>query len=166
MILTGLQRFTAEQATEASQHFLPDQSFDSHQTMIAALAHMFDTSPQDLCQSVLQKFNKLDFAVQTTIADWLNVHGLSRHQYVRSVSSSKAKADSLFVWLAIQCAKQHLNLMHASGIWTSHKSKYMVMTGPTIVLLISGLLSITKMSTTELLDDSIYLAQFKNPLET
>ena len=69
VILTGLQRFTAEQATEASWCFLPDRSFDSHQTIVAALSHTFDTSPQELCQSVLQKFEELDFAVQTTIAD-------------------------------------------------------------------------------------------------
>ncbi len=115
---------------------------------------------------MLQKFDKPDFAVHTTIADWLNVRGLSRYQYARSISSSKAKADSLFVWLAVQCAKQHLNLMYASGIWTLHKSEYMVMTDPTIVLLISGFLSVTKMSIAELLDDSVYLAQFKNLLET
>ncbi len=123
-------------------------------------------SPQELHQSVLQKFNEPDFAVQTTIADWLNVHGLLRHQYARSMSSSKAKADGLFVWLAIQCIKQHLNLMHASGIWTLHKSEYVIMTDPTIVLLISSFLLVTKVSMAELLDDSIYLAQFKNPLET
>ncbi len=116
VILVGLQRFTAEQATDASQRFLPDRSFDSHPTMIAALAHMFNTMPHELCQSVLQKFDEPDFEVQTTIADWLNVCGLSRHQYARSMSSSKAKADGLFVWLAVQCAKQHLNLMHVSGI--------------------------------------------------
>ncbi len=48
VILTGLQRFTAEQATEASWHFLPDRSFDSHQTMVAALAHTFDTASRTL----------------------------------------------------------------------------------------------------------------------
>ncbi len=49
VILVGLQRFTAEQATDASWRFLPDRSFDSHPTMIAALACTFDTTPQELC---------------------------------------------------------------------------------------------------------------------
>ncbi len=115
---------------------------------------------------MLQKFNELDSAVQTTIANWLNICGLLRHQYARSMSSSKAKADGLFVWLAVHCAKQYLNLMHASGIWTSCKSEYVVITDPAIVLLISGFLSVTKMGMAELLDDSVYLAQFKNLIET
>ena len=97
VILTGLQRFIAEQATDALWRFLPDQSFDSHPTMIAALACIFDMTPQKLYQSVLQKFNEPDFAVQTTIVDWLNIHGHLRHQYTRSMSSSKAKADGLFI---------------------------------------------------------------------
>ncbi len=56
--------------------------------------------------------------------------------------------------------------MHASGIWTSCKSEYVIMTDPAIVLLISSFLSVTKMGMAELLDDSVYLAQFKNLVET
>ena len=115
---------------------------------------------------MLQKFDEPDFEIQTTIADWLNIHGLSRCQYARSMSCSEAKADGLFIWLAVQCVKQHLNLMHASGIWTLCKSEYIVMTDLAIVLLISGFLSVTKMGMAEQLDDSVYLTQFKNPVET
>ncbi len=56
--------------------------------------------------------------------------------------------------------------MHASSIWTSCKSEYVVMTDPAIVLLISGFLSVTKMGMAELLDNSVYLAQFKHLIET
>ncbi len=166
VILVGLQKFIAEQATIVLQRFLPDRSFDSHPTMIATLVHTFKTTPQELCQSALQKFDKPDFEVQTTIADWLNICGILRHQYARSISSSKSKADGLFIWLAVHCTKQHLNLIHASGIWTSCKSEYVVTTDPAIVLLILGFLSVTKMGTVELLDDCVFLAQFKYLMET
>ena len=102
MILVGLQRFTAEQATDASWRFLPDQSFDSHPTMIATLARTFDTTPHDLCQSVLQKFDEPDFAVQTTIADWLNVQGLLRHQYARSMSKQRQMDCSFGLQFSVQ----------------------------------------------------------------
>ena len=115
---------------------------------------------------MLQKFDEPDFEVQTTIADWLNICGILKHQYARSISSSKSKADGLFIWLAVHCAKQHLNLIHASGIWTSHKSKYVMMTDPAIVLLILGFLSVTKIDAVDLLDDSVFLAQFKHLMET
>ena len=41
----------------------------------------------------------------------------------------------------------------------------MVMTDATVVLLISGFLSVKAMNISELLDDSTYLEQFKHPLE-
>ncbi len=45
------------------------------------------------------------------------------------------------------------------------QSKYVVMTDATMVLLISGFLSVKAMDISELLDDSTYLEQFKHPLE-
>ena len=56
--------------------------------------------------------------------------------------------------------------MHASGIWTSRRSEYVVMTDSTIVLIISGFLSVTRIDLTGLMDHSDYLAQFKDPCET
>ena len=145
VILEGLQRFTSEQATEALWHYLPDRSFDSHSSMVAALSCTFGMSELELHQSILQKFDKSDFDIQTIVANWLNTRGVTRHQYARSIRSANSRVDGLFVWLAVQCAWQHLNLMHASGIWTSRRSEYVVITDPTIVLMISRFLSVTRM---------------------
>ena len=134
--------------------------------MVAALSHTFGISESELCQSVLQKFDESDFDVQTMVADWQNTRGVTRHQYARSIRGANSKVDGLFIWLVVQCVWQHLNLMHASGIWTSRRSEYVVMTDSTIVLMISGFLSVTRMDLASLLDDSDYLAQFKDPCET
>ena len=81
---------------------------------------------------MLHQFEEADFEVQTTVADWLHIRGISHHEYVRKIKR-----------------------------W----SEYMVMTDATVVLLISGFLSMKAMDISELLDDSTYLEQFKHPLE-
>ena len=103
VILEGLQRFTSEQATDTSQWYLPDRSFDSHLSIVAALSCTFGTSEFELHQSVLQKFNESDFDIQTTVANWLHTRGVTRHQYARSIKGANSKVDGLFVWLAVQC---------------------------------------------------------------
>ncbi len=69
VILAGLQRLMAEQANDASKRFLPDRSFDLHPMMIEVLVHILDSTPQELHQKMLQKFEEPDFEVQTTVAD-------------------------------------------------------------------------------------------------
>ncbi len=105
VFLEGLQPLTAEQASGACKLYLSERYFELHPTMLSALSEVLAVLIEEIKTKVLHQFEEADFEVQTTVADWLHIRGISCHEYTRKIKSSKFKVDSLFIWLAVTSAK-------------------------------------------------------------
>ncbi len=163
--LEGFQCFHVDQATEVTKRYLPERSFDSHASMLTAITHIFGTSEMEVQENVLLSFAAADFEIQATVTDWLNIRGITRGGYQRQLKNKKLPVDGLFIWLAVKHYHQHINLMHASGIWTSRHSEYVVMTDPTVILIVGCFLMAAGMLLDDLKKDSEYMSCFHHPLE-
>ncbi len=73
-------------------------------------------------------------------------YGLSKKQYLQFVVNRRKLIDGLFLWLADHVARRHVNVIHASGIWTSSRSDIMVLTDASIVLILNCVLYTKQMS--------------------
>ncbi len=71
--------------------------------------------------------------------------------------------DRLFLWLAVWVVRQHVNLIHASGIWTSCQSEITVLTDASIIIIIECFLVTPKMTHEVDTEDSTYVRLFSDP---
>ena len=71
--------------------------------------------------------------------------------------------DGLFLWLAVWVVRQHMNLIHASGIWMSCYSEITVLTDASIIMIIGCFLVTPKMTCEVDTEDSTYVRLFSNP---
>ncbi len=79
------------------------------------------------------------------IDSWLEFHHISRAQYLQKVVNRKSSIDGLFVWMAAWACDVHLNMLHASGIWTTYKLDIPVFTDPGIVFIVRCFLAVPAM---------------------
>ena len=105
VFLEGLQHLTAEQASSACKWYLPEHCFELQPTILSALLDVLAVPVEEIKTKVLHQFEEADFEVQTTVADWLHIRGISCCEYARKIKSSKFKVDGLFIWLVVCCAK-------------------------------------------------------------
>ncbi len=68
--------------------------------------------------------------------------------------------DGWFLWLAVQVVRQHMNLIHTSGIWTSHHSEMTVLTDASIIMIIRCFLVTPKMTCKIGSEDTTYIRFF------
>ncbi len=135
LIVNGVQRFDVDAATQAVKCILPEHHFKTSAIMCDALAKAFGCS-EDLCLSVRDVFSRDDKVIQVVIDNWLMCHTITRRQYIRQIVNLKWPVDGLFPWLAVHGRQQHINIMHAAGIWTSCHSELVIMTDATIMLVL------------------------------
>ena len=79
-----------------------------------------------------------------------------------------AAIDRLFVWLATHSQNQHLNIVHAGGIWTTRASEMVVMTDAALIFIIRYFLSTQKMSAQldhDISSESEFVHPFCHPME-
>ncbi len=58
--------------------------------------------------------------------------------------------DSLFLWLSVNITRRHLNILHISGVWTSHRSDVTVLTDAMVVLVLNCCLATQHMTRKEI----------------
>ena len=136
LIVNGVQRLDVDTATQAVKQVLSEHYFEISAMMCDALARAFGCSEEDVCLSVRDVFSRDDKVIQVVIDDWLMCHVITRRQYIRQIVNLKWPVDGLFPWLAVHGRQQHINIMHAAGIWTSHCSELVIMTDATIMLVL------------------------------
>ena len=148
-----------------TKHLLPEREFNSDGTMVEALSRIFNTETDELRLAVRDLFNLDDAEVQNTVGPWLESCGITRKEYLWKIVNKKVPCDGLFVWLASQAKRQHINVFHASGIWTTRKPEIVVMTDPGIILVLKCFLSVAPITLAMLKKDSEYIDSFKDPRE-
>ncbi len=75
----------------------------------------------------------------------------------------RCPVDGLFLWLAVWVAKQYVNLIHASGIWTLCHSEITVLTDASIIMIIRCFLVTPKMTCEVDTEDTTYVKLFSDP---
>ena len=106
----------------------------------------------------------VDREVQTAIESWLISYGITWKQYLCFVVNRRKPIDGLFLWLSVHTMKQHLNVLHASGIWTSRCSDITVLTDASVVLILNCCLVTKQMSREEIQKrDDEYTEQLCDP---
>ncbi len=73
-----------------------------------------------------------------------------KKQYLRHVVNRYHSIDGLFLWLSVNVAKRYLNILHVSGVWTSHRSDVTMLTDATVVLVLNCCLATQCMTREEI----------------
>ena len=161
--LAGFQRFTPEAGTNACKRYLPERSIDSSPILLEALTIALGIEPDELCLQVWDLINTDDHEIQITVAGWLDKYGMTRKEYLRYVVNRRCPVDGLLLWLTVRAAKQHVNLIHTSRIWTSRHSEITVLTDASILMIIGCFLVTSKIEQLLIKDDPMYAKMFSNP---
>ena len=113
--------------------------------------------------------NESYIEVAVVVDEWLIQTGTSCLQYLAKVVNCKSAIDGLFTWLAAVSLGVHLNIIHATGIWTSQKLDITVLTDPTIVYVLRCFISAPAMHLQDPdkheSSDLDYVMPFKHPAE-
>ena len=108
----------------------------------------------------------VDREVQTAVESWLISYSITRKQYLCFMVNKRKPIDGLFLWLSIYTMKQHLNVLHVSGIWTSRCRDITVLTDASVVLILNCCLVTRQMSRDEILKrDDEYTEQLCDPCQ-
>ncbi len=145
------------------KQYLPERSIDSIPTLFEALTKALDIEPDELWIQVRDLITTDDHEVQIIVAGWLEKYGMMRKEYLHYVVNRKHLVNSLFLWLVVRVAQQHVNLIHTSGIWTSRCSKRTVLTDTLILMIIGCFLVTSKMEHSPIKEDPIYAKMFTDP---
>ncbi len=87
-----------------------------------------------------------DREAQIAIENWLISYGITRKQYLCFVVNRCKPIDGLFVWLVVYATRNHLNILHTSGVWTSRRNDITVLMDASVVLVVNCALFTPKMS--------------------
>ena len=145
---------------------LPERAFHSSSMLIDALSSTLGIGEDDLCLGIRDLLKESHTLVAEVVDDWLQLVGVTRYQYLAKVVNLGASIDGLFVWLAVVFSGKHLNIIHATGIWTLCVTERVVMTDVVLIYIIRCFLStpamhlsVTKNVSSDL--DSEYLQPFR-----
>ena len=141
--ITVFQCFDTDGAVVACKRFLPERALDSHPDLLSAA---FGEDVDDLWIQVRDAILGSDHEIQVAIEQWLMSYGLLWKQYLHFVVNHHCPIDGLFLWIAVHLHRQHINIMHVLGVWTSRWSDIMVLMDATIILVLNCYLSTYKMS--------------------
>ncbi len=151
------------QATANCCRILPEWNFDTSPTLVGAIARLSELSEEDLRLRVRDVFLQDDRAVQVPIEQWLMNQGIMCKEYLCRIVNRKSVVDGLFLWLLVHACRQHLNVLHPRGIWTSKRSEIMVLTDATITLVVGCFLLSPKMECFSAKDNSFYIKPLHDP---
>ena len=162
--ITSFQRFDADAGTQACHRYLLERAIDSYPDLLGALSPAFGIQPDDLCVHVHDMFTSMDREVQTVVENWLISYSIMRKQYLCFVVNRRKPIDGLFLWLSVHTMRQHINVLHASGVWTSRCSDITILTDASLVLILNCCL-VTKLMTREEIQkrDDEYTEQVCDP---
>ncbi len=138
-------------------------SLTVHQHCLKLLLRCFNIGQDNLQIQVRDMISLDDKEVQTAVAGWLEKYGLTHKEYLHYVVNRRCPVDGLFLWLAVRVARQHVNLIHASVIWTSHHSEITVLTDASIIMIIGCFLVTPKMTCEVDTEDTTYIKLFSDP---
>ncbi len=148
--VTGFQHFDINSGMRACCHFLPERRLDSFPDLLGAVAHTLGQDPNTLRLLVHDVVQGNDRDIQTAVKGWLMNYGITKKQYLRNIVNRHHAIDSLSLWLSVNVAKKYLNILHVSGVWTSHRSGITVLTDATMVLLLNYCLATHHMTRDEI----------------
>ncbi len=129
------QHLSLERGAAECKQLLPERAFHSSSMLIDALSSVLGIG-EDLCLGIRDLLKESHTLVAEVVDDWLQLAGLTRHQYLAKVVNCGASINGLFVWLAAVFSGKHLNIMHATGIWTLHATEIVVMTDVVLIYII------------------------------
>ncbi len=145
--ITSFQRFNVNSAMNACHCYLPEQVINSTGDLLGAVCGALGINPDVLRTLVRDKVLEPDCEIQTAVENWLICYGITKKQYLNFIINRHKPIDGLFVWLVVHATKSHLNILHASGVWTSCHSNITVLTdASSIVLVVNCTLHIGKMT--------------------
>ncbi len=148
------------------QRYLQEQAIDSYPDLLRALSLAFEIQPDDLHVCVHDMFTSTDREVQTVEENWLISYGITRKQYLCFVVNRRKPIDGLFLWLLVHTMRQHINVLHASGVWTSRCSDITVLTDASLVLILNCCLVMKCMTREEIQKrDDEYTEQLCDPYQ-
>ncbi len=144
--------------------YLPERAIDSYPDLLGALSVAFGIQPDDLHVCVCNMFTSMDREVQTAVENWLISYSIMRKQYLHFVVNRRKPIDGLFLWLSVHTMRQHINVLHASGIWTLRCSDITILTDASLALILNCCL-VTKYMTREEIQkrDDEYTEQLCDP---
>ena len=162
--VTSFQWFHTDAGAKAYQYYLPEREINSSLDLLGAVCGALGTDLDDLWLQVWDLVTGNDCEIQIAVENWLMNYGLSKKQYLQFIVNRIKLIDRLFLWLAIHMAGRHLNVIHTSRIWTSHRSDIMVLTDASVVLILNCVLY-TKQMTQEAIKkhDNEYTATLCDP---
>ncbi len=113
--------------------------------LVDALAQAFAMTEDDMHKGVCELLYESHTDVARVVDTWLLDAGVSRKQYLSHVVNCGSAVDGLFVWLAANLMKQHINIIHATRIWTTRASEIVIMTNAALVFIMDCFLVVWKM---------------------
>ena len=144
--ITSFQRFNTDSAAKACKHYLPEQDINSAADLLGTVSGAFGINPDTLRIFVRDQVTSDNREAQIAIENWLISYGITKKQYLHFVVNRCKPIDGLFVWLAVHATRNHLNILHASSVWTSRRSDITVLTDASVVLVVNCTLYTPKMS--------------------
>ncbi len=114
-------------------------------SLVDALAQAFSMTEDELCKGVCELLYESHTDVARVVDTWLLDAGVTCKQYLSRVVNHGSAVDGLFVWLAANLMKQHINIIHATGIWTTRASELVIMTNAALVFIMDCFLTVQKM---------------------
>ncbi len=94
-----------------------------------------------VCELLYESYMDMARVVDMQLLD----AGITCKQYLSWVVNHGLAVDGLFVWLATNLMKQHINIIHATGIWTMRASELVIMTNAALVFIMDCFLIVRKM---------------------
>ncbi len=148
--------------TKVCKRYLLERAIDSYPDLLGVLSVAFDIQPDDL--HVYDMLASTDREVQTAVESWLMSYGIMRKQYLHFIVNRRKPIDGLFLWLSVHTMRQHVNILHTSGIWTLRCSDITALTDASVVLILNYCL-VTKRMTREKIQkrDDVYTKQLCDP---
>ncbi len=117
--ITAFQHFNTESATMACKRYLPECALDTAPDLVMAVALALGMEPEILHLHVQDTVVCNDQEIQVAVESWLINYGITKKQYLCFVVNHRKPVDRLFVWLSVHVMQQHVNILHASGVWMS-----------------------------------------------
>ncbi len=144
--ITSFQRFNADSAAKACKCYLPEHDINSAADLLGEVSGTFGIDLDALRILMRDQVTSNDREVQIAIENWLISYGITKKQYLCFVVNRCKPIDGLFVWLVVHTTRNHLNILHASGVWTSRRSDITVLMDASVILVVNCTLHTPKMS--------------------
>ncbi len=156
--------FNTESAMMVCKRYLPECALDSAPDLVTVVALALGMKPEILCLCVQDVVVCNDQEIQVAVESWLMNYSITKKQYLCFIVNCRKLVDGLFVWLSVHVMQQHVNILHASGVWTSWRSDITVLTDASVVLILNCCLYTQKMSCTPVKDaDPEYMPLLHDP---